>query len=416
MAVPIISKVNTLGITYTQGKICDYHYETIFENIMGIPEDEIDGIDDRDVNRFIFQVTTNERYNALCTKFTCRDIFLEYGHIIRVDDISSEGTRVEISRVPFDVSNEMLTTILASYGDVLKCQTYFRKYGKYDKCNKSGIRIAWMNIKSHIPSTINIKQINNFINVKYEEQPFSCNVCGRTGHRARSCRVKASDYINTIHTNLFDNDNNDNDDDDDSNVDFVDLDIHIDPSQNSKKFDCLECDYSCSYEYILIEHMESHTREVTPTVVSTLLDTKKDKKQNKCYICDYVCDNVKSLEDHMIAHENEILLNCTECDFNCRNLEVLNIHLASHSIYACKNCDFKSKSEKELKNHMQTHTGEKDHIDIDSGGPMTPEHVIAVIESVSAKNSKRGLSVSPEVLDTIKKTLRSNHNHKKTKT
>ena len=65
---------------------------------------------------------------------------------------------------------------------------------------------------------------------------------------------------------------------------------------------------------------------------------------------------------------------------------------------------------------MQTHTGEKYHIDIDSGGPMTPEHVIAVIESVSAKNSKRGLSVSPEVLDTIKKTLRSNHNHKKTKT
>ena len=132
---------------------------------MGIPEEEIDGIDDRDINRFIFQVTTHERYEEICAKFTIRDIFLEPGHVIRVDDISSEGTRIEISRVPFDVSNEMLTKILKSYGDVLSCQTYFRNYGKYNKCKKSGIRIAWMNIKSHIPHTINIKQLRNFINV-----------------------------------------------------------------------------------------------------------------------------------------------------------------------------------------------------------------------------------------------------------
>ena len=77
--------------------------------------------------------------------------------MIRIDDISSEGTRVEISRVPFDVSNGMLTNILQTYGDVFKCQTYFRNYGKYTKCKKSGIRIVWMNIKTHIPCTINIK-------------------------------------------------------------------------------------------------------------------------------------------------------------------------------------------------------------------------------------------------------------------
>ena len=94
MAVPSINKVNTLGITYTQGGIRDYHYETIFENIMGIPEEEIEGIDDRDINRFIFKLTTHNRYENICSKFTTRDIFLEHGCVIRVDDISSEGTRM----------------------------------------------------------------------------------------------------------------------------------------------------------------------------------------------------------------------------------------------------------------------------------------------------------------------------------
>ena len=258
MAAPLINKVNTLGITYTQGRIRDYHYETIFEKIMGIPEEEVDGIDDRDNSRFIFQVTTRNRYEEICSKFTTRDIFLEHGHVIRVDDISSEGTRVEISRVPFEVSNEMVTKILSPYGDVLKCQTYFRNYGKYNKCKKSGIRIAWMNITSHIPPTINIKQINNYINVKYEQQPFTCNLCGKTGHRARSCRVKTNEYMNTVDTNLLDIVRSDING---SGSELDDIDIHIDPSQNNNKYNCPECEYTCTYENILIDHMECHTSE-----------------------------------------------------------------------------------------------------------------------------------------------------------
>ena len=440
MSVPSLNKINTLGITYTQGRIRDYHYQTIFEKIMSIPEEEIDGIDDRDETRFIFQVTTHERYKDICLKFTTRDILLEPGHVIRVDDISSEGTRVEISRVPFDVSNEMLTKILKSYGDVLKCQTYFHNYGKYNKCKKSGIRIAWMNIKSHIPPTINIKQMNNFLNVTYENQPFACNKCGMTGHGARSCRRKPNEYMNTIENICF---NIDETDIDNSVIEDIDMDIHLDPSQNNNKFNCPKCEYTCTYENILIDHMECHTNEEPPAYaefgekpsVPTSLVSKKDRKQIKCHICEFDCNNTKSLEEHMSQHENEILLKCTECDFNCRNEDVLNIHSASHNIHACKICNFHCKTERQLSDHVKTHSGKtyicpecdytsknaskfnnhmQYHIgEIDSGEATS---LVQENDSRSSKNSKRGLSVSPEAIDNNNKTLRSNKGQKKSKT
>ena len=223
-----------------------------------------------------------------------------------------------------------------------------------------------MNIKSYNPSSIIIKQLNNFINVTYEEQPFTCNKCGKTGHRARSCRVKTGDYLNTIHINLFDTDE---DYLNDSVIEYEDLDIHIDPSQNSNKFDCPKCEYTCTYENILIDHMEFHTQEESrayvnighqPKVVSSLFGNKKDVKQIECHICEFACDNDTSLKEHMITHDNEILLNCTECDFNCRNEDVLNIHLASHNIYLCNICNSQCKSEKELCEHVKLHSG-KNH-------------------------------------------------------
>ena len=82
---------------------------------------------------------------------------------------------------------------------------------------------------------------------------------------------------------------------------------------------------------------------------------------------------------------------------------------------------FRSKSEKQLHDHVKVHngetnkvtesdhTGEKDSIPTGSEGVMSPEHVKY---SMSAKNVKRVLSVSPEVVDTNKKTLRSNNVYK----
>ena len=128
--------------------------------------------------------------------------------------------------------------------------------------------------------------------------------------------------MNTIDTNWFDSDQNDKCS---SESESEDLDIHVDPSQNSKKFDCPECDYTCTYEDILIDHMECHTREEPPAyvgtdnqpnVASSFLGSKKVEKQIKCHLCEFACDNITSLEDHMNSHNNEILLSCTECLLN----------------------------------------------------------------------------------------------------
>ena len=109
----IIFRKNCIGINYNVGEIKEYHYEKIIENLLGVPEDEVEGIDDRGSARFLFQVSTKKRYDLICESFTGRDITLETRCIIQVDDISSYGTRVEthcISQVD-DVS---------SYGQGLK--------------------------------------------------------------------------------------------------------------------------------------------------------------------------------------------------------------------------------------------------------------------------------------------------------
>ena len=119
---------------------------------------------------------------------------IENRHVIRVDDISTQGTMVEISRVPFELNNEKLSQLLQRYGDVEKCQSYYRIYGNYTKCTISGHRIAWIDLKTHIPQTLHINQINNFINIKYPNQSFTCNNCGKLGHGARGCNVKPKDF------------------------------------------------------------------------------------------------------------------------------------------------------------------------------------------------------------------------------
>ena len=61
--------------------------------------------------------------------------------MIQVDDISSYGTKIEISRVPFIIDNNMLKIMLQEFGEIYKCQHYYRKFGKYSKLNKTEMTI-----------------------------------------------------------------------------------------------------------------------------------------------------------------------------------------------------------------------------------------------------------------------------------
>ena len=187
MSDPELPKKNTIGITYTEGYIKDAHYECIIETKLGIPENELYGIDSRGSGRFIFKVKSEARYVHICENFLGKEIEIEPGFKFRVDDISANKTRVCITRVPFEVSNEMLQDMLEQYGKVHRVQDYFQRFGKYTKLEGTGNRIAWITLNQEIPQSIDINQIKNNIFVKYPRQPSTCHKCGLRDHLSREC-------------------------------------------------------------------------------------------------------------------------------------------------------------------------------------------------------------------------------------
>ena len=95
------------------------------------------GVDDRGPKRFLFKVSTHETYDRICDDFIGREIFVETGHKIRVEDISSYKTRVKISRVPFEVTNDILKKVLGGHGEVEKCEYQYKAFGKYKRLKET---------------------------------------------------------------------------------------------------------------------------------------------------------------------------------------------------------------------------------------------------------------------------------------
>ena len=141
---------NTIGVSYNEGYWCDWHFGHIINNIMEIPEEQVLGIDTRGNRRFIFEVSTVECYNYICEAFTGRDIRIGNNCIIQIDDITSRGTRVEISCVPFSITNEQLSSMFNQYGEVYKCQNHYRVFGKFRNLSKTGDRITWLNLRDKV--------------------------------------------------------------------------------------------------------------------------------------------------------------------------------------------------------------------------------------------------------------------------
>ena len=431
----IIIRENCIGITYNLGEIHASHYEKIIEKLLGVPESEIEGIDDRNSTRFLFQVSTNERYQLICETFTGRDITLDNHCIIQIDDISSYGTRVELSNVPFAITNDKLSTILQKFGVVYKCMNYCRTFGKYKKLNKSGDRLVWMKINQHIPQTLFINRTDTNIYTQYPNQPMSCNNCGHSGHRVRFCScepkdfknlidIKQSDLVNPTPNSEFDNsdDDRDYDDYDDTfprNTNANNIDIHIEPSQNENPFECTECDYKCKYSNIFNEHMQTHTGE----------------NPIKCDVCELISNGRAAFEEHSLLHSIDPKLKCSECTYECLNQTVLYNHLKTHNIYACEKCVYKSNTLKGLNGHVKVHNLKNlkcskcdlsfnatnklnTHMETHTGDEIFSETLIESAKSPQSEKSqqnsnlsKRGLSVSPEVVDSNKKSKK--HNSKK---
>ena len=446
---------NCIGVKYNYGGRQNDHYEQVIEGILQVPGDEIEGIDDRGYDRWILQVNNKKRYDFICENFTGRDFAIGRCKI-QIDDISSCGTRIEMSRVPFSVTNKQLSGMLRKYGQVYKYLNHYRIYGKYRNLNKTGDRIIWMKLYDYIPQLLNINKTKiSSLQVSYQKQPLSCNICGNTGHKARYCVCAPSNYKNVI--DLEDghdicNDNSNKDDCEELKGDNFDgeicdtalstmdgnafgIDVHIDPSQNQKTFKCSKCAYKCNYEEILNEHIKAHAEE----------------NPFKCTVCDYQCGHDHTLKEHVKAHMGEeqlasdiselltdissssgkqILfenaLKCPECEFECVSKGDLSDHLTTHKIYSCDKCECRGHTTKALNSHIKKHNDKKFKCTKcaynGTSNATLSNHMKSHLEDIvcssqpesgndirSMKNSKRELSISPDkiVLDKDEKRCRN---------
>ena len=118
----------------------------------------------------------------------------------------------------------------------------------------------------------------------------------------------------------------------------------IDPDPDTKRYQCLECNFSCVSHSVLREHVG-----VTHALTGPSADKPADKFY-KCTHCDYSSSKMHRTKIHMEIHKSESLLKCGLCSFVCRSQNNLSNHYSSHKRgsstiqkYTCSKCSYVTK-------------------------------------------------------------------------
>ncbi|XP_069709391.1 zinc finger protein 236 isoform X4 [Phaenicophaeus curvirostris] len=118
-----------------------------------------------------------------------------------------------------------------------------------------------------------------------------------------------------------------------------------DHEQNDKPHRCDQCPMSFNVEFNLTLHKCTHNGE-EPT----------------CPVCNKKFSRVASLKAHIMLHEKEENLICSECGDEFTLQSQLTIHMEEHRqelagsrIHSCKSCKKEFETSSQLKEHMKTH-------------------------------------------------------------
>ncbi|KAM6088634.1 zinc finger protein 236 isoform 5-T5 [Chlamydotis macqueenii] len=118
-----------------------------------------------------------------------------------------------------------------------------------------------------------------------------------------------------------------------------------DHEQNDKPHRCDQCPMSFNVEFNLTLHKCTHNGE-DPT----------------CPVCNKKFSRVASLKAHVMLHEKEENLICSECGDEFTLQSQLSVHMEEHRqelagnrIYSCKSCKKEFETSSQLKEHMKTH-------------------------------------------------------------
>ena len=161
MGFPKLKRVNTVGIRFTKGDKDDSHYLYF-------------------------------TYSRLVKDFEGMTIRLDDDTEFVVDDLSTYKNRVRVTKVPFEMDDASLRTLLERYGKVENINTSLKKFGDYTDM-LSDERIVWMVVEFPIPSSLYITDSETYIYFSYLQQPKTCHKCGSDEHMVSQCDV----YRNT---------------------------------------------------------------------------------------------------------------------------------------------------------------------------------------------------------------------------
>ena len=108
MVVPVLRRVNTIGIRFTKGVKTPAILEKVIEDKLGIPISEIAGLAAWGPRRHMVKVKSSQVYDRLVTRYVGFPIRINNDTEIEVDDLSSYKDRVKVTRVPFEVPQQSL--------------------------------------------------------------------------------------------------------------------------------------------------------------------------------------------------------------------------------------------------------------------------------------------------------------------
>ena len=175
--------------------VCD----VIFD-LFKIKQDQIIGFQQLRSDKYVIKFTNTIFFEEFCDKYEEKIVGVSGEGNVRIVNLSKVFTYVSIRYAPFDMEDETLRNILSRYGKVHDMRWNKFSYGKA-KDLFNGTRTAHMQIKSNIPSSVNVQGHRIFF--IYNGQKRTCHKCGEENHLAANCEVENAERVNVFDEKEF---------------------------------------------------------------------------------------------------------------------------------------------------------------------------------------------------------------------